>query len=305
MSSNNSIYRDFVFVDRLVSPTNGCIRRRLTEANIKNFGFDSIEHLHELYTNFPTSCEETLQHHKKSGFINGSKPKTKKTECVKCCKMITNCNIVKHQETCNPNKRQAILRKECQYCGREGKSFNANSNHEPRCTLNPINLEICRNKLYKSIGYHKFRKLILEGGKRKHSQATKEKISLARKKFLTENPDKVPYLLNHYSKGPSFPEKYFSELLTKLNVEFESEFRIGLYSMDFRIGNVDLEIDGDQHYLDPRVVESDLRRNSYMEEHGYEVVRVRWSQYQSFNRSEKEEYIADLVRKLCGVPSGT
>ena len=32
------------------------------------------------------------------------------------------------------------------------------------------------------------------------SQEHKNKISISRIKFLKENPDQVPYLLNHYSK---------------------------------------------------------------------------------------------------------
>jgi len=45
---------------------------------------------------------------------------------------------------------------------------------------------------------------------RKHSQETKEKISEIRKAFLKENPDKVPYRLNHSSRE-SYPEKIFRE----------------------------------------------------------------------------------------------
>ena len=44
-----------------------------------------------------------------------------------------------------------------------------------------------------------------------HSNETKEKISISRKKYLSEHPDQVPYLLNHYSKGESYPEKYFEK----------------------------------------------------------------------------------------------
>ena len=46
---------------------------------------------------------------------------------------------------------------------------------------------------------------------RKHTEETKNKLSEIRKKYLLENPDKVPYLLNHSSKE-SYPEKYFTEV---------------------------------------------------------------------------------------------
>jgi predicted DNA-binding protein YlxM (UPF0122 family) len=45
-------------------------------------------------------------------------------------------------------------------------------------------------------------------GSLKHSEETKQKISESRTRYLRENPDKVPYLINHSSKK-SYPEKLF------------------------------------------------------------------------------------------------
>jgi very-short-patch-repair endonuclease len=139
----------------------------------------------------------------------------------------------------------------------------------------------------------------LEGSMKgkKHSDETKDKISKIRIKYLEENPDKVPYKLNHYSKGESYPEKYFRELFEKMDIEFKQEVRIGLYSLDFVIGSLNIEIDGEQHYVDDRIVESDKRRNEFVESQGFDVVRIRWSEYQRMNYEEKEIFINDILMK--------
>ena len=133
---------------------------------------------------------------------------------------------------------------------------------------------------------------------REVSEETKKKISLARIKFLTENPDKVPYLLNHYSKGESYPEQYFREVLENNSIVFKQEVREKLYSLDFVINKINLEIDGEQHYVDNKIVESDKRRTKYLESIGYKTLRVRWAHYMKLNREDKEKFIIDLIAKL-------
>jgi len=128
----------------------------------------------------------------------------------------------------------------------------------------------------------------------------KKKISVSRTAYLKENPDKVPYVLNHYSKGKSYPEKYWKEILDNNNIQYEEEYRISLYSLDFAIVDkkIDLEIDGDQHYLDKRIVESDKRRTKYLEENGWTVIRVKWSDYQKLNLEERVMYVNNLIEMI-------
>ncbi len=128
-----------------------------------------------------------------------------------------------------------------------------------------------------------------------HSQETKDKISKARLKYLEENPDKVPYLLNHYSKGESYPEKYFREIFEIRGIDFEQEVQVGRYSLDFVINGVDIEIDGEQHYLDKRIVESDKQRNEYIISKGYKIKRVRWSDFQKLIKEEKISFVDNLL----------
>jgi Protein of unknown function (DUF559)/NUMOD3 motif len=133
-----------------------------------------------------------------------------------------------------------------------------------------------------------------------HTEETKKKISKIRREYLKENPDKVPYKLNHYSKGSSYPEKYFEEWLKNNNITYEKEKPISVYRVDFLINNVALEIDGEQHYLDERIVLSNKYRDEYLDSIGIKTIRVRWSTYQKFSPEEKQNYLSSLLEELNG-----
>ena len=135
--------------------------------------------------------------------------------------------------------------------------------------------------------------------KRYHSDETKKKISEKRTLYLKEHPEKVPYLLNHYSKGPSYPEIYFDEIFEG-KFEYEKYLQLSLYHLDFAITNkkIAIEIDGDQHHLDNKIVESDIRKDMYLIENGWDIIRIKWSDYQKLTREEKEKYISDLLNYI-------
>lgn len=150
--------------------------------------------------------------------------------------------------------------------------------------------------LFKTRDKSELLKIIIESAKkRKLSQETKDKISKSRKEYLKNNPDKVPYLLNH-SSNESYPEKYFRELFINENIKVEKKIRVGLYELDFSIPNkkIDIEIDGSQHYLDKKIIESDIRRTKFLEENGWDVIRIDWSSYQKMSFEEKSRYILDI-----------
>jgi hypothetical protein len=50
-------YSSFVFSDKLISPINGHICKRITKQNVKQFGFNSIEQLRSLYPEFPVFAQ--------------------------------------------------------------------------------------------------------------------------------------------------------------------------------------------------------------------------------------------------------
>ncbi len=130
----------------------------------------------------------------------------------------------------------------------------------------------------------------------KTSEETKKKISESMIKYLKENPDKVPYKLNHYSKGPSYPEKYFKEVFDKENVDLTYHERIYIYELDFANieKKIDVEVDGDQHYLDKRIKKSDERRNLYLQERGWVVFRIKWNDYQKLTKPRKNKVIKEI-----------
>jgi len=133
---------------------------------------------------------------------------------------------------------------------------------------------------------------------RKHSEETKNKIRNSRLKFLNENPHMVPYKLNHYSKGRSYPEQYWKIILDSNNLIYEEQYQIGLYQLDFAFLElkIDLEIDGDQHYTDQRIIESDIRRTEYLESLSWKVIRVKWSNFQKL--IDKKQFIDNLLKEL-------
>ena len=130
------------------------------------------------------------------------------------------------------------------------------------------------------------------------TEETKQKLSIARTKYLKENPDKVPYKLNHYSKGQSYPESYFEKWLLKEEISYISEQQVSIYSIDFRIGDIALEIDGEQHYVDERIIKSNFYRDEYLKSLNIETIRVRWAHYQKLSDEEKKDYLNNLRAHL-------
>ena len=104
---------------------------------------------------------------------------------------------------------------------------------------------------------------------KKHSEESKNKCSYSMKKFLELNPDMVPYVRNHSSKA-SYPEMYFNELFNKENINLNYHKQIGSYQLDFYNEEklIDIEIDGEQHYVDSKMPEHDKKRTEYLESLG-------------------------------------
>lgn len=212
--------------------------------------------------------------------------------CNKCSKDFENrYAYIGHHKTCGKsvNKKSVNIRcidlMRCKYCNFETYSIPKLGGHVSVCKLNP--------------DYEKIKLKRIENGKvsRSHSQETKDKISASRKKYLLENPDKVPYLLNHSSKE-SYPEKYFTEVFKNEGIDVVKNFRIGLYQLDFSIPEkkIDIEVDGSQHYFDKKIVDSDIKRTKFLEENGWDVIRINWSHYSKLYLYEKELFVNKLKK---------
>lgn len=169
----------------------------------------------------------------------------------------------------------------CPYCGIEVLGRRAAS-HKLHCKERPTELIDQTSK-----------KLSEAGSKRVHTDETKKKISETRIAYLKLNPDKVPYKLNHGSKE-TYPEKYFKECLTGFIYQYHIEGT--LYHADFcnPYEKIIIEIDGEQHYVDKNIVKHDIKRTEILEQLGWKIIRIRWSDFQKLARAEKEE----IVKKL-------
>jgi|ERR1035441_145648 very-short-patch-repair endonuclease/predicted DNA-binding protein YlxM (UPF0122 family) len=111
-------------------------------------------------------------------------------------------------------------------------------------------------------------------GAPKHSEETKKKISEHRIKWLTEHPDKVPYLINHSSKK-SFPEEVFENALKAFNITgWIYRYRHGIYEYDFAFPElkIDVEVDGGTHKTE-KVKKIDERRDIFSNQAGWKVLR--------------------------------
>lgn len=247
-----------------------------------------------------------------------------KQECVICGIQVSKSNISRHEKVCDG--KSPIKSKTCPHCLKGMKSLRSAAQHVIRCLNNPNRTVTSSNlkhfneqrhagervswnkgltkdtdsRVHQGVatrieGYSSGR---LTRSKYNHTNETRAHLSAVRTAFLKANPDKVPYKLNHYSNGESYPEKYFREILEKENVSFIAQKRVSLYSLDFVIGNIDLEIDGEQHYVDPRVVASDKRRTAYLNGMGYTVIRVRWATYKKMSPIEQQNFISALLYRL-------
>ena len=111
-------------------------------------------------------------------------------------------------------------------------------------------------------------------GAPKHSQKTKEKLSLVMREYFEKNPDKVGYRMNHSSKK-SYPEIIFENALMASNITgWIYSYNCGIYRYDFAFVDkkIDVEIDGKTHLQD-NVKKIDERRDAWSKSNGWKVIR--------------------------------
>jgi very-short-patch-repair endonuclease len=222
---------------------------------------------------------------------------TKKTKCPTCSREVSNNNYKRHVSSCDglyftgPTRPKLSENKkpksEAWYAAMTAKRGTTARNQFTKPA--DLGLSPPASPLRGREGPTKGRPL---------SDEHRKRISEGRIKFLRENPHLVPYKLNHYSKGRSYAEDYWKTILDSNNLVYEEQFQIGPYQLDFAFPEkkIDLEIDGDQHHLDPRVVESDKRRNVYLADLGWKTIRVKWSDYQKL--VDKKAFVEYILNQL-------
>ena len=230
--------------------------------------------------------------HQKYCLLN---PDREKYICDKCSKEFDKRHsLIGHKKSCGKTYiKKEIINYECKYCYLTFDTGFKLGGHITNCKKDPNYEEKLKRKKEKLSNVNKGKKL---------SEETKNKISKSRKEYLLNNPDKVPYLLNH-SRNESYPEKYFWEIFEKENIGIVKSYRIGLYELDFSIPDkkIDIEIDGDQHYYDTKILQSDIRRNEYLEKLGWDIIRIRWADYKKMDNKSKEEYVIEILSYINGL----
>ena len=133
---------------------------------------------------------------------------------------------------------------------------------------------------------------------KQRSEESKKKTSDTMKRKIAEGTFTVPYKRNHSSKI-SFPEKYFMEVFKDLPIKYN--YQVGLYQLDFAIPEkkVYIEIDGEQHFVDKKIVEHDKERTKKLESLGWKCLqRVRWASYKKLKEAEQKSFCETLIKLL-------
>lgn len=112
-----------------------------------------------------------------------------------------------------------------------------------------------------------------------------EAIEKARLKSIRQAND----LDNNWGKGwkirrnESYPERAFREMLESFgytkNIDFFQEYRVWRYSLDFAVLSnslkLDIEVDGAQHFTMQGRIDSDMKRDAFLRQNGWEVLRIK------------------------------
>jgi len=261
--------------------------------------------------------------------------------CKYCGKELKRpCALGIHERTCknNPNRKPlekhvcgyGIYRaktsnvednRRCKFCGKACKNENSCQNHERTCPKNPDRKYVngmkgkpawnkgltkeTDSRVAKSANTLKQRyadKIYTSPSKGKSmSEEQKKKISDTMKRYLSDNPSKTPYVLNHHSHGDSYPEKYFKSIFDFNNIKYEQNYFTCGYFLDFAFVDSKqyIEIDGEQHYVDNRIVKHDKIRTDKLLKNGWEcIMRVRWSEYKKMEKSEQEEFVTNMIKLI-------
>lgn len=255
--------------------------------------------------------------------------KRNKLVCPICGQEISKSNFTKHQrrhqvhpETFEiPKYRITHEGLDCQFCGKTCKNRNSLCNHERQCKQNPNRQKIER------VGFNNFGRIAWNKGLnketsesvhkyseslkkyyethegpwkgKKHTEDQKLKIGASIKKFLESNPEMVPYKRNHSSKE-SYPELYFSNVFAAENIILCKQFPVSSYRLDFANPSkkVAIEIDGEQHYVDKKMVKHDQIRDAYLKSIGWTIYRIRWASFKASSLNERTEIINQIKKLL-------
>lgn len=109
----------------------------------------------------------------------------------------------------------------------------------------------------------------------------KLKISKSMKKA---HVDGRVYVLgkNRWNHEPSYPEKWFKQVVDNefINKSYIQEYHVGSYYLGFAWVDLKkcIEMDGQQHYRFQKHIEHDAKRDKFLIENGWQVLRLPWAE---------------------------
>lgn len=132
----------------------------------------------------------------------------------------------------------------------------------------------------------------------KYSPELREKMSLIKKKFYKENPDK--HIWKRHDKFKSVPCEKVKQWLSSKNIQFIEEYNIPeserSYSIDiaFPDKKIGIEINGNQHYnKDGTLSEYYQKRHDYIESLDWKLYELHFSI--CFNLNEFEKLLSNIL----------
>lgn len=186
--------------------------------------------------------------------------------------------------------KQKFLQK-CPYCGlkkettKEGMSV-----HKKYCKANP------NAETYPLQGY-------------KHSIESRINMSKSRKKAFEEGKINKTGWTNRQKKVRSYAEQWLKDYIDSncTDLNYKEDYPIKNYSLDFAWPHkqICIEMDGEQHFLDQERYESDRKKDNFLLNCGWKILRIRWKeciidkdQYRNviYNFIEKSEIIPIIKR---------
>ena len=94
-------------------------------------------------------------------------------------------------------------------------------------------------------------------------------------------------------KPPSYPERFFMEVLNNNKIQFDRDLLVGKWFIDFAIKDkmIALEVDGKQHDYEDRK-QSDAEKDKFLIDSGWRVHRIKWK---SINNESGKIYIKEEI----------
>ena len=155
----------------------------------------------------------------------------------------------------------------------------------------------CNNKY--NINRMKQKRNLLPKKDRVHTEESKNKISIGRKKFLKANPNEHPWKKS--SKFKSVPCENIKKVLDKMGIKYVSEFTVSndrMFSIDiaFPTRKIAIEVNGNQHYNKNGTLKDYYqKRHDYITSLGYKVYEIHYSLF--FNENNIIDIINNIVKE--------